>query len=62
VTDFIQNSHPGLLTALREKKALTDEIKADLKTAITDFKQTWDSAPPAKRGTTAPVATAAAGA
>ncbi|MFL6207778.1 MAG: F0F1 ATP synthase subunit alpha [Pyrinomonadaceae bacterium] len=62
VTNFIQNSHPGLLTALREKKALTDEIKADLKTAITDFKQTWDSAPPAKRGTTAPVATAAAGA
>jgi F-type H+-transporting ATPase subunit alpha len=62
VTDFIQNAHPGLLTALREKKALTDEIKADLKTAITDFKQTWSSTPPAKRGTTAPVATAAAGA
>jgi F-type H+-transporting ATPase subunit alpha len=62
VTDFIQNSHPGLLTALREKKALTDEIKADLKTAITDFKQTWSSTPPAKRGTTAPAATAAAGA
>jgi F-type H+-transporting ATPase subunit alpha len=62
VTDFIQNSHPGLLTALREKKALTDEIKADLKTAITDFKQTWSSTPPAKRGTTAPAATAVVGA
>src|SRR5437764_7015358 len=56
---FIENSHPGLLAALSEKKALTDEIKADLKTAITDFKQTWNAAPPAPRGTTAPTATAA---
>ncbi len=58
---FIQNSHPGVLAALREKKALTDEIKADLKTAITDFKQTWGSDKPAPRAATTP-ATAAAGA
>jgi F-type H+-transporting ATPase subunit alpha len=62
LTNFIENSHPGLLTALREKKSLTDEIKADLKTAITDFKQTWSSTPPALRGATAPATTAAAGA
>jgi F-type H+/Na+-transporting ATPase subunit alpha len=62
LSSFIENSHPGLLTALREKKALTDEIKADLKTAITDFKQTWSSEPPAPRSTTAPAATVAAGA
>ncbi len=56
---FIQNSHPGVLAALREKKALTDEIKADLKTAITDFKQTWSSDKPAPRAAATP-ATAAA--
>ena len=61
LSNFIENSHPGLLNDLREKKALTDEIKADLKTAITDFKQTWDAEKPAPRSTTAPV-TAAAGA
>src|SRR2546421_661659 len=59
--NFVENSHPGLLNELREKKALTDEIKADLKTAITDFKQTWGSDKLAPRSTTAPAATAAAG-
>jgi F-type H+-transporting ATPase subunit alpha len=44
---FIQNSRPGVLAALREKRALTDEIKAELKTAVTDFKQTWSSEPTA---------------
>ena len=38
---FIENSHPGLLQAIREKKAVTDEIKADLQTAVTDFKERW---------------------
>src|SRR5437868_7202594 len=46
---FVENSHPGLLNALREKKALTDEIKTELKTAVTDFKQTWGSTTPAPR-------------
>ncbi|PYS91021.1 MAG: F0F1 ATP synthase subunit alpha [Acidobacteria bacterium] len=58
--NFVENSHPGLLNALREKKALTDEIKAELKTAVTDFKQTWGSTPPAPRDTNAPATTAAA--
>ena len=38
---FIENSHPGLLQAIREKKAITDEIKGDLQTAVTDFKERW---------------------
>jgi len=36
---FVENSHPGLLSSIREKKSLTDEIKADLKQALEDFKQ-----------------------
>ncbi|MDX6611771.1 MAG: F-type H+/Na+-transporting ATPase subunit alpha [Blastocatellia bacterium] len=38
---FIENSHPGLLQKIREKKAVDDEVKADLKTALGDFKQRW---------------------
>ncbi len=56
---FVENSQPGVLAALREKKALTDEIKADLKTAVTDFKQTWNSDKPAVTGTNKPATVAA---
>jgi F-type H+-transporting ATPase subunit alpha len=38
---FVENSHPGLLHAIAEKKTLTDEIKNDLKQALTDFKDQW---------------------
>ncbi len=38
---FVENSRPGLLTAISEKKSLTDEIKADLKQVLEDFKDTW---------------------
>jgi F-type H+-transporting ATPase subunit alpha len=38
---FIENSHPGLLQKIREKKAVDDEVKADLKQALADFKQRW---------------------
>jgi F-type H+-transporting ATPase subunit alpha len=38
---FVENSHPGLLASIREKKSLTDEIKGDLETALTDFKDKW---------------------
>ncbi|HEX3185203.1 MAG TPA: F0F1 ATP synthase subunit alpha, partial [Pyrinomonadaceae bacterium] len=38
---FVENSHPGLLAAIAEKKSLTDEIKADLKQVLEDFKDTW---------------------
>jgi len=40
VLKFIENSHPAVLSAIRDKKSITDEIKADLKTAIEDFKNT----------------------
>ena len=36
---FIRNSHPGLLQAIREKKALTPEITKDLETALKDLKE-----------------------
>src|SRR2546422_6359458 len=38
---FIENSHPGVMQKLREKKAFTDEIKADLETSLQDFKLSW---------------------
>jgi hypothetical protein len=37
----VENSHPGLLQSLREKKSLTDEITTDLKQALSDFKDIW---------------------
>jgi F-type H+-transporting ATPase subunit alpha len=38
---FVENSHPGVLQSLREKKSLTDEIKADLTQVLKDFKERW---------------------
>src|SRR5215204_2885490 len=38
---FVENSHPGLLADIREKKSLTDEIKAGLKQVLEDFKHDW---------------------
>ena len=38
---FVENSHPGVLAAIAEKKSLTDEIKADLKQVLEDFKEDW---------------------
>jgi F-type H+-transporting ATPase subunit alpha len=38
---FVENSHPGLLAQISEKKSLTDEIKAGLKQLLEDFKHTW---------------------
>jgi F-type H+-transporting ATPase subunit alpha len=61
---FVENSHPGLLAEMAEKKTLTDEIKTGLKQVLEDFKHNWSkqsaaptdfSAAPAK-----PVAAAAA--
>jgi F-type H+-transporting ATPase subunit alpha len=60
---FVENSHPGLLQSLREKKAITDEIKADLEQVLTDFKERWtEETNVAARPTTAAPATQAAGA
>jgi len=38
---FVENSHPGLLADISDKKSLTDEIKAGLKQVLEDFKDTW---------------------
>jgi F-type H+-transporting ATPase subunit alpha len=36
--EFVEKSQPGLLAAIKEKKTLTDEIKAELKQVVQDFK------------------------
>src|SRR5688500_6813447 len=41
LTTFIEKSHPGILNDIREKKALTDEIKGGLTQAVNDFKASW---------------------
>lgn len=38
---FVENSHPGLLAEIAEKKSLTDEIKAGLKQVLEDFIDDW---------------------
>jgi F-type H+/Na+-transporting ATPase subunit alpha len=38
---FVENSHPGVLQALREKKAITDEIENDLHQSLKDFQDVW---------------------
>jgi F-type H+-transporting ATPase subunit alpha len=63
---FVENSHPGLLAAISEKKSLTDEIKADLKQVLEDFKDNWQKQsddidfppPPSREASTAAAPTA----
>src|SRR3954468_22289244 len=38
---FVEASHPATINALREKKALTDDIKQGLGQVIGDFKASW---------------------
>jgi F-type H+-transporting ATPase subunit alpha len=38
---FIENSHPGVLQKLRDKKAVTDEVQKDLEQSLKDFKEMW---------------------
>jgi len=59
---FVENSHPGLLTSIREKKSLTDEIKKDLTQALEDFKNTWktESSKPGAFGASTQTASATA--
>jgi F-type H+-transporting ATPase subunit alpha len=56
--DFVENSHPGLLTAIREKKTITDEIKGDLNQVLQDFKHMWSKSATPQAG--APQSTAQA--
>ncbi len=39
---FVENSSPGLLATMKEKKSITDEIKAQLKQVVEDFKVEWN--------------------
>ena len=39
---FVENAQPGLLQAIREKKALNDEIIATLKQTLADFRTSWE--------------------
>ena len=38
LTRFVDNSNPGLLQSIGERKSLTDDIKAELKRTVEDFK------------------------
>jgi F-type H+-transporting ATPase subunit alpha len=38
---FMENSHPGVLQQIREKKAITDEIQKDLERSLKDLKDRW---------------------
>jgi F-type H+-transporting ATPase subunit alpha len=43
--DFVENSHPGVLATMREKRAIDDDMKASMKEAVEDFKATrWEQA------------------
>jgi len=53
--NFVENSHPGLLNNIREKKSLTDEIKTDLQQVVKDFRDMWKE----KRSTAASGASSA---
>jgi len=58
---FVENSHPGLLADIAEKKTLTDDIKAGLKQVLEDFKHTWNKpGSPTDFAPARPAATAAA--
>jgi F-type H+/Na+-transporting ATPase subunit alpha len=56
---FVENSHPGLFNSIREKKTITDDIKADLNQALGDFKGMWskEPSPDGSLGATASAAT-----
>ncbi len=59
---FVENSHPGTLQSIREKKSITDDIKNDLSQVLRDFKDRWSeetavAGRPATAGGSAPQAT-----
>ena len=49
---FVENSHPGLLQNIREKKALSNEITSDLNQVLRDFKDMWKERQNAASGAT----------
>jgi F-type H+-transporting ATPase subunit alpha len=59
---FVESSKPGVLAAISEKKTLTDEIKAELKQVLEDFKDDWKKQAAAETDFAAPVTAPAAAA
>ena len=41
---FVENSHPGLLHTIREKRELTNEIKTELNQVLNEFKERFTAA------------------
>jgi F-type H+-transporting ATPase subunit alpha len=53
---FVENSHPGILNAIRDKKTLTEEIKNEMLVALRDLKANWlESSGALTKTTVAPV-------
>jgi F-type H+-transporting ATPase subunit alpha len=50
---FVENSNPGLLTSISQKKSFTDEIKADTVQTLKDFKERWSEETVVAGGTAA---------
>jgi len=43
LTTFIEKSHPAVLSTLRDKKSIDDDLKSSMKEAVEDFKATrWN--------------------
>ncbi len=43
LTGFMEKSHPGVMSTMREKKSIDDDLKASMKEAVEDFKATrWN--------------------
>ena len=42
---FAENSRPGLLQSIREKKTITEDLTADLQQALKDFQDFWNEKP-----------------
>src|SRR5881392_514240 len=38
---FVETSHPGILNAIREKKAIDADMQKDLEQSLKDFKERW---------------------
>jgi len=53
---FIETSHPAAFNTLREKKAIDDQLKADMTQAVTDFKTSWKESAPGAAQTAAATA------
>jgi F-type H+-transporting ATPase subunit alpha len=41
---FVESNHPSILKSIREKKALDDSIRAEIKKAVDAFKERFTAA------------------